>query len=282
MSTKNTPVTAATNGVSKQENSVLTISGLLEKMKTKIESVLGDSSRSFVASTLALSNSNPDIKKCDPVSVFNACMKAAVFKLETDPALSQCHIIPYNLKQADGSFKMVAQFQLGYKGIKQLCIRSNWFKAMNAIPIYAGQIKQVDPLRGDYEFDFTVESTGEPIGYAAFYRLTNGFEKTLYMNVGQIIDHAKKYSKSYKKGFGPWKDNFNAMALKTVSKLLLNSGEAPMSIEFREAQNADQKLIVDPVENQFEDIDHDEVKPEAIESKKDSEVNNDSNEEGEM
>lgn len=264
----NTAVTQAkSNGqmtAQKTLGSILSSDG----MKSRLIEVLGDSARDFTAAVLSLANSNPAIKECEPNSVINACLKAAIFKLQVDPSLSQAHIIPYKTKQGD-KWVTLAQFQLGYKGIKQLCIRSGMFERMNAVPVYAGQLKAFDPLKGDYEFDWSVPSEGEPIAYAAYFRARMGttvFEKTLVMNVGQISAHAKKYSKSFAKGFGPWVDNFPAMALKTVSKLLLNSGEAPMSVEFQRAIEADQKIIKDAVNDEFEDVDHDEVETGQIEN----------------
>lgn len=68
------------------------------------------------------------------------------------------------------------------------------------------------------------------------------------------MKHAGKYSQSFKYG-GVWKDNFEAMALKTVTKLLL-SKQAPLSIEMQTAQLADQSIVHDVATNDFEYIDH--------------------------
>ncbi|MCK8995591.1 recombinase RecT, partial [Haemophilus influenzae] len=48
--------------------------------------------------------------------------------------------------------------------------------------------------------------------------------------------------------YGVWHDNFEAMALKTVTKLLL-SKQAPLSVEMQQAVLADQAVVKD-VENQ--------------------------------
>ena len=62
------------------------------------------------------------------------------------------------------------------------------------------------------------------------------------MSVKEIEDHAKRYSQSYKRGYGPWKDNFPAMAIKTVSKLNI-SKNGPLSTELQTAVEADQAVI---------------------------------------
>ena len=62
----------------------------------------------------------------------------------------------------------------------------------------------------------------------------------------EMASHAGQYSQSFKKGYGVWKDNFEAMAQKTVLKLLL-SKQAPLSIvpTLAEAVQADQAIIRD-------------------------------------
>ena len=59
-----------------------------------------------------------------------------------------------------------------------------------------------------------------------------------------MIAHSNKYSKSAKKGFGVWKDEFDSMAKKTVIKHLL-SKYAPLSIEMEKAVISDQAVIKD-------------------------------------
>lgn len=54
-----------------------------------------------------------------------------------------------------------------------------------------------------------------------------------------------------------WKDQFEAMALKTVLKLLL-SKQAPLSIDMQKAQMADQAIIRDVDKDEFDYIDHQE------------------------
>jgi recombination protein RecT len=72
--------------------------------------------------------------------------------------------------------------------------------------------------------------------------LTNGFEHELFMSAEEMEAHGKRYSQSYKKNYGPWKDNFNAMAEKTVIKLNI-SKYGPMSIELETALLRDQAVI---------------------------------------
>jgi recombination protein RecT len=79
--------------------------------------------------------------------------------------------------------------------------------------------------------------------------------------------HGKKYSQTYKKyNSGLWEDNFDAMATKTVLKMLL-SKFAPLSIDIQKATVVDQAVIKDWEGNELEypdnkPLDADEVSKE--------------------
>ena len=75
-------------------------------------------------------------------------------------------------------------------------------------------------------------------------RLVNGFEKQLYMSVEELDAHAKRFSQTYRKGYGLWsdKDMRQAMCEKTVLKRLL-SKYAPLSVEMRDAITSDSAVL---------------------------------------
>ena len=75
------------------------------------------------------------------------------------------------------------------------------------------------------------------------------------MTKNEATAHAMRYSQTFKKGYGVWNDNFDAMALKTVLKLLL-SKQAPLSIQMQTAIAADQAIIKDVDKQEFEYIDN--------------------------
>jgi len=203
-----------------------------DSVKKKFDELLGKRSSSFMTSVLQIVASNNMLQNADPASIFNAACVAATLDLPLNNNLGFAYIVPYGKS---------AQFQMGYKGFIQLAQRSGQFQTISAAPIYAGQLIEQDPLRG-FRFDFSVEKSGEPIGYAAFFRLTNGFEKTFYMTTEELKQHGLKFSQTYKKGFGLWKDDFEAMAQKTVLKLLL-SKFAPLSVEMQTATIVDQSVV---------------------------------------
>lgn len=218
----------------------LTTKTLFERddVKNKFKEMLGKRATSFITSVLQITTQSKLLAKADPVSIYQAAAVAATLDLPLNQNLGFAYIVPYNDKDKG----QVAQFQLGYKGFIQLAQRSGQFKSIYASPIYQGQVVSENPLEG-YEFDFTKKSE-ELIGYAARFKLINGYEATLYMTIEQLKKHGAQYSQSFKKGFGLWKDNFDAMASKTVLKLLL-SKYAPLSVDMQKAIVADQAVIHD-------------------------------------
>lgn len=239
-------------------------------VRQKFEEMLGKRAPQFITSVLQIAASNDLLAKADPVSIYNSAALAATLDLPLNNNLGFAYIVPYKTKfqnESNGQWveKTVAQFQMGYKGFVQLAQRSGQFKTISATAIYEGQLIEMNPLTG-FIFDFTKKTSEKVIGYAGYFSLINGFEKTMYMPIEEVEKHGKKYSQTYKKGFGLWKDDFDSMATKTVLKLLL-SKFAPLSVEMQKAVLVDQAIIKDDKANEIEYVDHIEV-VEAIEEKK--------------
>ena len=79
------------------------------------------------------------------------------------------------------------------------------------------------------------------------------------MTVSDLKKHGEKFSQTFKKGFGLWKDDFDSMAQKTVIKLLL-SKFAPLSVEMQRAVITDQAVVKD---FETEDVQYIDNEPEA-------------------
>jgi recombination protein RecT len=214
-----------------------------ENIRKKFVDMLGKKAQGFITSVLQIVASNELLKKADPNSVYNAAAVAATLDLPLNNNLGFAYIVPYNAKQKDGTYKQVAQFQMGYKGFIQLAQRTGLFKTISAAPIFEGQLIEQNPLTG-FVFDFTKKKSETIIGYAAYFQLLNGFEKTLFMSAPELVRHGSKYSQTFKKGYGLWKDDFEAMCIKTVIKLLL-ARFAPLSIEMQKAVITDQAVVND-------------------------------------
>ena len=229
------------------QNTQVTVKGFFQRedVKSKFQELLGNRSTQFITSLMSIVNNSSYLKNTKPDSIYTAAMMAAALDLPINQNLGFAYIIPYN----DKNNGQVAQFQIGYKGLIQLALRSGQFKTISACPVYEGQLVSENPLTG-FVFDFSKKTSETIIGYASYFSLLNGFEKTLFLTKEQAEKHGRRFSANYKKyGTGLWKDDFDGMSLKTVLKMLL-SKYAPLSIEMQKAVIADQSVI-----NSVEDMD---------------------------
>jgi recombination protein RecT len=231
--------TPATQNGQAVQNKQTTVKDLLSQagIKKRFEEILGEKAPGFISSVLNVVNGNTLFANCNPNSIIMSAAVAATLDLPINPNLGFAYIIPYGGQ---------AQFQIGYKGFFQLAMRTGQYKKINVAEVRAGQLKSFNLLTEEIEIDFSVEG-GEVIGFVGYMKMVNGFEKTVYWNVGKMIAHAKKFSKSYGKTSSPWTTNFNEMATKTLIKYML-SKFGILSIETLSLQNAvkvDQAVIND-------------------------------------
>lgn len=253
------------------ENKPVTVKDLMssDDIMIRLKEILGKRASTFATSVIQLTSQNKTLAQCVPASVVGSAMVSATLDLPLNQSLGYAYVVPYNEKQEDGTYLKKAQFQIGYKGFIQLAQRSGQFKTIHTTEVKEGEIQTRDRLTGNMEYqwiDDDKERAKLPtVGYVAYFKLLNGFEATLYMSKDEVTAHGKKFSQTFKKNFGLWKDDFDSMAKKTVLKLLL-SKYAPLSIEMQKAVTTDQALINDLegndvkyLDNETTVLDHEEV-----------------------
>lgn len=230
---KNQLANQSKNSLAKKEPTAdQTLNALLKRMGPEIQRALPKHMDADRIARIALTavRTTPKLLECDQTSFLAAIMQSAQLGVEPNTGLGQAYLIPYG-KQV--------QFQLGYKGLIDLAVRSGQYKAIYAHEVYE-----------DDEFEFTYGLVkdlvhkpasvpqGEPIGYYAVYHLQNGGYDFVYWTRERIDFHAKKFSQAVQKGWtSPWKTNYDAMAKKTVLKEVLKY--APKSIELQKTVEAD-------------------------------------------
>lgn len=227
------------------------LSGILdgEKMRARFNELLGNRAPQFLSSLVTMINDNESLQRAfyeSPMSVIKSALQAASYDLPIDPTLGFAYIVPFNNRVKDGNgnwtTKMQATFIIGYKGMTQLCLRTGAYSRIpDAVDVREGELISYDRLTGDAEFKW-VEDEDEReklpiIGYAGYFRLKNGAEKTIYMSRKQIENHEKKNRKGSYMGKG-WQEDFDAMARKTVIRKLCGK-YALMSIEYQDGSNKD-------------------------------------------
>lgn len=210
----------------------------LEEMMPSIQSVLPKHVTAERMSRIALNviRSNPKLLECNINSLMGGVMEAS--KLGLEPGLmGQCYLIPFKNNKTN---QMEAQFIVGYKGLIDLVRRSGQLSTIEAREVHAND---------EFDFEYGLDDKlyhkpklnerGDVIAYYAKARMKDGGYSFLVMSVEEMQKFRDKHAKA--KNFGPWKDEFDAMAKKTVLRQLIKY--LPISIEnlssFDETSGAD-------------------------------------------
>lgn len=257
--------TSQAGQVAKKQRGVDLLKNMLnaESVQAQFKNALGKNSGTFVASVIDLYNGDKSLQQCEPKAVVMEALKAAVLHLPINKALGYAFIIPFNnnrkVKYTDeqGVVRerwekvMEPTFQIGYKGLIQLAMRTGQYRTLNADAVYEGELRKVNKLTGEIAFDGE-RTSDKVVGYFCYFELLNGFAKTLYMTVEQMAMHAKRFSKGLKKettveslinlaalpvsdsNAVGWMGNFHGMAIKTVIRNLL-SKYGYLSVEMQNA-----------------------------------------------
>ncbi len=242
-----------------------------DNIKEKFTEVLGHKAPQFMASITNAVSGSSQLKKCPANSIIGAAFVAATYDLPIDSNLGFAAIVPYNESVYDQQRREwikvpKAQFQMMYKGFIQLAIRSGYYEKMNYAVVYEDELVSYNPITGEVEFtrDFnscTQRMNGEyekVVGYYAWFRLKTGFSQELFMTKSAVDNHAKKYSQAYRydlnnnKKSSKWTTDFEAMALKTVIKLLLSKWGI-LSVDMQRAIQDDQKVYDEDGEGSYGD-----------------------------
>ena len=231
--------------VKKPQTGLQRFNAMLENTRTQeyLTNVLGEKKQTFVSNMVALVSNNKALSECDPSTIMFSCLKATALGLPLDPALAMAWVLPYRDNKNNTT---VATFQLGAKAYTQLALRTAQYKKINVRDVREGEIVGEDFVSGEMQFK-KLEKDREKasiLGYVAMFELTNGFSKQLYMSNEEIDAHAKRFSQTYRKGYGLWadKDMRPKMAEKTVLKLLLSKWGV-LSVEMEQAIKSDSAVL---------------------------------------
>lgn len=218
-----------------------TLSALIKSpaVKERFAEVLKTKGDSFLASVLTTINNSALLQKAEPTTILSAAMVAASLELPIVSSLGFAALVPFR----DGKTgTCVCQFQIMARGLVQLALRTGQYRKIEVEAVHTGEIKSRNRFTGEIEFGEA--SDDNVVGYLGFFELCNGFRKFLYMTNEEIGKHARRYSQSAKRGDGLWVSNFEAMAKKTVLKLLLAKW-GPLSAEMQTALLRDQSAETD-------------------------------------
>ena len=228
-----------------------------EAVRGSIEKVVaGKNMDRFVTSIVSAVQANPQLARCTNQSILSAALMGESLQLPPSPQLGYYYFVGYkNKKQINGRWQEVeeASFQLGWRGILQLAIRSGQYKTIVVNEIKEGEI-DYNPITEEINLHPIMNPSdrekAKTIGYYAAFELVSGFKKEMFAPVEKIQAHAKQYSKSYRydlnngKKSSVWSTNFDAMARKTMIRMLLSKWGI-MSVEMQQAYISDMGVIDD-------------------------------------
>lgn len=274
------------NEIQKQERPIDLMKSVINapSVQEQFQNALGDHKDAFVASLIDLFTGDKALQTCKPAAIIAEALRAATLRLPLNKALGFAYIIVFNnsVKNDDGSWSKIPTptFVPGYKGYIQLAMRTGQYRTINADFVYEGEMRKVSKLTGEIALDGEKKSD-KIIGYFCYFELLNGFNKTLFVSVGDMAQYALRYSPSFKGKNKPsadaliklaqanqpstkvgWEGNFNDMALKTVIRRLL-SKYGYLSVEMQnalakdveDAQMSRNDLIIENANTQAIDID---------------------------
>lgn len=262
---------ASKNSLQKSQQR-LGISAYLSKdaVKSQVNAIVGRNADQFITSIISAVSANPQLQDCTNASIVSAALVGQSLKLSPSPQLGQYYFVPYRNNKTGTT---QAQFQIGYRGLIQLALRSGQYRKLNVLAIKEGELVHFDPINEDIEVnlieDEEAREAAPTIGYYAMFEYLNGFRKAIYWSRSKMERHAERYSKGYaaQKGYTFWEKDFDAMAYKTMLRQLIQKWGI-MSIDLQQAMATDY-TIGDTVESrEMPDMMRtEEVQPEAVPEK---------------
>lgn len=250
-------------------------------VKSTLEKVLGNKTDRFIASLTSAVTNNPDLQTCDKQTLVNAALLGNSLNLSPSQQLGHFYLVPFKDRN---NGRVVAQFQLGYKGYIQLAMRSGQYKDLDVIEVKQGELVNYSRFKGIAEFNeienFEERAKAPTVGYYAYFELLNGFRKQIYWSREQMQIHAETYSQGYRADLKKntkytfWSKDFDGMAKKTMLRQLLSKW-GMLSIDMQNAYTSDMGQINDDGSVTYIDNSGDTV---SVSKQYDAEFNEDDDE----
>lgn len=229
--------------------------GSLQKMIRKAVPDAASAAR-FTGSLIAAVAGNEELQQCDPNTLVAAALRGEGQGFSMG---REYHLVPFGKSCA---------YVISYKGLIALALASGQVADMDCVEVRDGEFVGRDRRTKRPKFDFSVYETDEEaekhpiIGYYAYVEMRDGYFRSEYMSVGEIMNHAEKYGNFERakydalyNGLGNytpaelkklrkssvWYSNPETMMKKTVIRRLLNSGYVRLSnsAEIRSAMDYD-------------------------------------------
>lgn len=245
---------------------------LLSKKQKTLRNFLGSEENAlrFMSSVMKCIESNPELLKCRPASLMGAFMEAAGLGFYPGNFSGDCYIIPY---------KDMAQFQIGYRGLKTLAYRSGILRAGTDVVHENDEFKEELGTVQRLTHNRAKGERGKAIGAYAWAEITPKNIAFQYLTEEQILK-IKDLSQASKSNYSPWNSKqdpekwmWQKTAWKQLAKMIPTSDKLDRAIYLDNVSErggyiqAEGEIVEVPFEKtQEERIEEGKTKKEAIRS----------------
>lgn len=225
----------------------------------------GAEAQQLVRDALTLLRATPKLAECEPSSVLGGLMTFAQLGLRPGSALGHAYLLPmWNGRNR----RLEATPVIGYQGLIELAHRSGQIKSISARVVYENDEFHIEyGLNDDLIHRPVMDGDrGAPVAYYAVAKYVSGGYNFDVMTHREMEAHRDRFALAKNKQgqvVGPWKDNFEEMAKKTMIRRLAKV--MPKSTDLATAIVADERVRVDlaPDAVEGEPIDGEYVETEA-------------------
>jgi recombination protein RecT len=215
-----------------------TIAQLIERQKGAIGRALPGSMNPdrFARILVTECKANPQLMRCEPMSMLAAVMRAAQLGLEPGP-LGHVYLVPFRNGKTG---RTDVQFILGYKGIVTLARRSGSIKDLYAEVVYDG-----DDF--DYELGLHRDLRHRRTERSDRTKVTHAYAVAHFVEGGAVFEVLDRHEIDGRRGrskasaSGPWVSDFDAMAKKSAVRALAKW--LPLTIEADQAVNSEERVF---------------------------------------
>ena len=257
------------NAVARRDPKTATIQTSIREMEHQFALAMpkGAEAAQLVRDALTSIQRTPKLAECDQYTVLGGLMTCAQLGLRPG-VLGHAWLLPFwNAKNR----QFEAQLIIGYQGYAELANRSGQIKSMIARTVYSADHFSIEYGLNDnlVHRPATAEDRGIPVGYYAIVKTVSGGYAFEYMSQIEMEKHRDKYAMAKTKDgrvVGPWRDNFEQMAQKTVflrlkrwlpkSTDLQNAIEADNTVRVDVAPDADPVHVTTPVYAETVEVDY--------------------------
>lgn len=225
--------------VAKREDG--TLQGQIKSMEAQFQLAMpkGTEAAQLVRDALTMLRTTPGLIECTPNSVLGGLMTCAQLGLRPG-VLGQAWLVPFYDSR---SKTKRATLIIGYTGLIELAHRSGRIASLIARTVYENDTFDVDYGLDDRLIHKPAQNgveRGKPTHYYCIVKFTTGGHAFLVMTHTEMLAYRDRFAMSPNKG--PWHDNFEAMAHKTMVRQLARW--MPKSTELAVALQVDEGVRV--------------------------------------